>query len=167
MDPNSPDYTSEDEFDEVPDTIEYDPRDLPFMQEDCIDMLLPRTDEYKENLAKFQGKEPGSIQILKKEDNKDKEREEAIKNAVNTGPPSYPYIENIPYINYSEGSLAFMWDKKKGKPKYDQKDDNSWLGPYIIKKKSEKEKYYLTALDGRKMPLPVDGSLLRPYIQIT
>jgi hypothetical protein len=34
MDPNSPDYTSEDEFDEVLDTIEYDPRDLPFMQED-------------------------------------------------------------------------------------------------------------------------------------
>jgi hypothetical protein len=55
---------------------------------------------------------------------------------------------------------VFMWDKKKGKPKYDQKDDNTWLGPYIINKKSEKEKYYLTALDGRKMPLPVDGSLL-------
>jgi hypothetical protein len=104
---------------------------------------------------------------LKKEDNKNKEREEAIKNVVNTGPPSYPYIENIPYINYSEGSLAFMWDKKKGKPKYDQKDDSLRLGPYIIKKKSEKEKYYLTTSDGRKMPLLVDRSLLRPYIQIT
>jgi hypothetical protein len=54
----------------------------------------------------------------------------------------------------------FMWDKNKGKPKYDQKDDNSWLGPYIIKKKSDKENYYLIALDGRKMTLPVDGSLL-------
>jgi hypothetical protein len=53
-----------------------------------------------------------------------------------------------------------MWDKKKGKPKYDQKDDNSWLGPSIIKNKSEKEKYYLIALDGRKMPFPVDVSLL-------
>jgi hypothetical protein len=137
------------------------------MQEDCIDTLLPRTNEYKEKLVKFQGKEPGSIQILKKEDKKNKEREKAIRNAVNTGPPSYPYIENIPYINYSEGSLVFMWDKRKGKPKYDQKDDNAWLGPYIIKKKSEKEKYYLTTLDGRKMPLPVDGSLLRPYIQGT
>jgi hypothetical protein len=42
IDPNGPDYTSKDEFDEVPDTIEYNPRDLPFMQEDCIDMLLPR-----------------------------------------------------------------------------------------------------------------------------
>jgi hypothetical protein len=78
------------------------------MQEKYINMLLQRTNEYKDKLANFQGKGLGSIQILKKED---KEHEEAIKNAVNTGPPSYPYIENIPYINYSEGSLAFMWDK--------------------------------------------------------
>jgi hypothetical protein len=60
-DPNVPDYTCEGEFDEVLDTIEYDPRDLPFMQEDCINTLLPRTNDYKENLAKFQGKEKGSI----------------------------------------------------------------------------------------------------------
>jgi hypothetical protein len=60
-----------------------------------------------------------------------------------------------------------MWDKKKGKPKYDQRDDSSCLGPYIVKKRSDKEKYYLTALDGRKMPLPVDGFLLQPYVQIT
>jgi hypothetical protein len=80
---------------------------------------LSRTDEYKEMPVKFQGKELGSIQILMKEDNKGKEREEPIKNAVKIGPPSYTYIENIPYINYSEGILAFMWDKKKGKLKYD------------------------------------------------
>jgi hypothetical protein len=115
----------------------------------------------KKNLQSSKGKSQGSIQILKKED---KEHEEAMKKAVNAGPPSYPYIENIPYINYSEGSIAFMWDKKKGKTKYDQKDESSWIGPYIIKKKSEKEKYYLTTLDGRKIPLPVDGSLLQPYV---
>jgi hypothetical protein len=108
-----------------------------------------------------------SIQILNKEDNKDKECEEAIKNVVNTEPPSYPYIENIPYINYSEGIIAFMWEKKKGNLKYDQEADISWLGPYIIKKKYEKEKYHLIALDGRNMPFPVDGSLLQPYAQIT
>jgi hypothetical protein len=164
MDPNGPDYVSECDYDVPPQIIEYDPSELPFMQEDSIDMLLPRTDEYKEKLAKYQGKEPGSIQILKKED---EEHEETIKGMVNTEPPSYPYIESIPCINFSEGSLALMWDKRKGKPKYDQRDDNSWLGPYIVKKKSDKEKYYLTTLDGRKMPLPVDGSLLQPYVQVT
>jgi hypothetical protein len=55
-DPNNPDYTSEDDFYEVSYTIEYDPQALPFMQEDFIDMLLPRKDEYKERLANFQGK---------------------------------------------------------------------------------------------------------------
>jgi hypothetical protein len=75
MDPNGPNYTSECEFYEVPETIEYDPKVLPFMQEDCISKLLPRTNEYKEKFGNFQGKEPKSLQILKKEDNKDKEHE--------------------------------------------------------------------------------------------
>jgi hypothetical protein len=48
-----------------------------------------------------------------------------------------------------------------------KKNDVLWLGPYIVKKKSEKGSYYLSAMDGRKMPLPVDGSLLRPYVQGT
>jgi hypothetical protein len=43
----------------------------------------------------------------------------------------------------------------------------SWLSPYITKNKFDKERYYLAALDGRKMPLSVEGSLLRPYIQVT
>jgi hypothetical protein len=51
--PNGPDYTSEDEFNEMSDTIEYYPSDFPFMQEDCIGWLNPRTYEYKEKLAKF------------------------------------------------------------------------------------------------------------------
>jgi hypothetical protein len=66
--PNGHVYKSEYEFDEVPDIIEYNPQDFPFMQEDSIVMLLPRKNEYKENIAKFQGKEPRDIQILKKED---------------------------------------------------------------------------------------------------
>jgi len=167
MDPNDPHYIGECEFDEVPDTIEYDPWELPFMQEDYMDTLLQKKDEYKGNLVNFQGKEPRSIQILKIEYGERKESDKAIRNVVNTWPPSYPYIENIPYITYSEGSLAFIWDKRKGKPKYDQKDDNAWLYPYIIKKKSEKEKYYLTTLDRRNIPVQVDGSLLRPYIHGT
>jgi hypothetical protein len=40
--------------------------ELPFMQEDSIDVLLPWNDEYKEKLVKYHGKELGSIQILKK-----------------------------------------------------------------------------------------------------
>jgi hypothetical protein len=56
---------------------------------------------------------------LKKEDKENKEREKTIKDVVNTEPPLYPYIEDIPYINYIEGIIVFMWDKRKGNPKYD------------------------------------------------
>jgi hypothetical protein len=130
------------------------------MKEDCIDTLLSRTNEYKEKLAKLQGKELGSINILNKEEDKtDKECEK-----VNEKPPSYHYIENIPYIKFIEGSLQLMWDKRKGKPKYDEKSDVLWLGPYIVKKKFEKGNYYFSSMDGRKMLLPSDGSLLRPFV---
>jgi len=40
--------------------------------------------EYKEKMVKFQGKELGSIQILKKEYKDNKEREKSIKDVVNT-----------------------------------------------------------------------------------
>ena len=53
-----------------------------------------------------------------------------------------------------------MWDKKKGKPKYDQNNNFFWLRLYVIKKNSNKEKYYFPTMDGRNMPLPVDGSLI-------
>jgi N-acetylglucosamine-6-phosphate deacetylase len=85
------------------------------MQEDSIDTLLPWTDQYKDKLAKYHGKEPGSIQILKKEDEK---HEEIIKDTVHTEPP---YDKNTPCIDFNEGSLVLMWDKRKGKPRYDQK----------------------------------------------
>jgi hypothetical protein len=42
IDPNGLDYTSEDEFDEVPNNIEYDPRDFPFVTKDSIDIFLLR-----------------------------------------------------------------------------------------------------------------------------
>jgi hypothetical protein len=84
---------------------------------------------------------------LKKEDEK---HEEIIKDTVQTEPP---HDKNTPFIDFNEGSHVLIWDKRKGKPRYDRKDNKSWLGPYIIKKKSDKERYCLTAFDGKKMPL--------------
>jgi hypothetical protein len=73
------------------------------MQEDFIDTLLPRINEYKQKLAKFQGKDSGFIKILKKEEDKrDKEREKVIKDMVNAEPPS------LPYINFSEGCWSYF-----------------------------------------------------------
>jgi hypothetical protein len=64
-------------------------------------------------------------------------------------------------VDFNEGNLTLMWDKKRGEPKYDERNEVLWLGPYIVKKKFEKVKYYLFSMDGRRIPLPVDGSLLQ------
>jgi hypothetical protein len=58
----------------TPQVTEYDSWDLLFSQEDCIDALLMKKNKYKEKLVKYQGKEPRSIEILQKdEDKKDQE----------------------------------------------------------------------------------------------
>jgi hypothetical protein len=125
MDPNHPDYHNDFEYDVPPHIIEYDPSYFPSAHEDCIGTFLPRTNKYKENISQYHGKYPGSINILKKEEyKKDKEREQAIKYMVKEKLPSQPYIENIPYVNFNEGSLALMWpDKRKGNLKYDKKSE--------------------------------------------
>jgi len=56
-----PNHINDNEFVEEPLPIEYDPHDLAFMQEDCIDTILPRTHECKEKLTKFQAKEHENI----------------------------------------------------------------------------------------------------------
>jgi hypothetical protein len=90
-----------------------------FMQEESIDVLLPWTDEYKEKLAKYHGNEQGSIQILKKED---KKHEEKVEETVRTKPPHFDYT---PCISFSKVRFVLMWDKRKGKPGYDQRDKKS------------------------------------------
>jgi hypothetical protein len=50
-----------------------------------------------------------------------------------------------------------MWDKKRGEHKYDERNKVLWLGPYIVKKKSEQGKCYLSTMKGRRMPLPVSN----------
>jgi hypothetical protein len=159
MDLRGPNYVSEHYYDMFLQVFEYDPSKLPFIHEDSIKMFLPWTD--KKKISKYHGKEMGSIHVMQEEDEK---HEEIVKNIVHIEPP---HIENTPCIDFNEGSLSLIWEKIKGKPRYAQKDKNSRLGPYIIKKNFDKERYYLTTLDERKMLLLVDGSLLQPYIQVT
>jgi hypothetical protein len=63
MDPDGPDYVSECDYDVPTQSIEYDPSELPFMQEDSIDVLLPWIDEYKEKLDNYHGRRKGLSKI--------------------------------------------------------------------------------------------------------
>jgi hypothetical protein len=49
--------------------------------------------------------------------------ENKLSNVVEADPPTQPYIEDLPYVEFDEGNLALMWDKRKGKPKYDKKSE--------------------------------------------
>jgi hypothetical protein len=162
IDPNSPDYWSDCEYDVTPQVIEYDPWDLPFAQEDCIDTLFPKTDKYKEKLVKYQGKDPEIHQ-----DTQIRMRERRIKSENKLSNiwskqilPHNLTLNIYHMLNLMKETLHSCGIKRKGKPKYDKKSEILWLGPYIVKKKSEKGTYYLSSMDGRKMPLPVDGSIL-------
>ena len=52
IDPNSPDYWSDCEYDVTPQVIDYNPWDLPFAGEDCFDTLLSKIDKYHKKLVK-------------------------------------------------------------------------------------------------------------------
>jgi hypothetical protein len=117
-DPSGPDYVSEHDYDVPPQIIEYDPSELPFMQEDSIEMFLPWTNEYKEKLVKYHGKEPGSIQILKKEDEK---HEETIKEMVNIEPRSYPYTESTPASISMKEVLCSCGTRERASPSMPRK----------------------------------------------
>jgi hypothetical protein len=124
MDLRGPNYVSEHYYDMPPQVIEYDPSELPFMKEDSIEMFLPWIDKTKN--TKYHGKELGSIHIMQE---KDEKHGEIIKGTIHI---EIPCDKNTPCIDFNEGSILLMWDKREGNPKYDQKDNNSWLGPYII-----------------------------------
>jgi hypothetical protein len=56
-----------------------------------------------------------------------------------------------------------MWDKRREKPGMHQKFDSLWLGPYKIEEISSPYSFYLSIIEGRRMRLPVNGSLLKNY----
>jgi hypothetical protein len=64
---------------------------------------------------------------------------------------------------FQVGSLVLMWYKTKGTPNTHKEFDILWHGPYKIEKKSGIGSFYLFALEGRRFPLPINGSLIKPY----
>jgi hypothetical protein len=67
--------------------------------------------------------------------------------------------------DFKEGDEVLLWDKRREKPRIHQKFDNIWLGPYKIEEVSGPDSFYLSTTEGRRIPLPVNGSLLKHYFQ--
>jgi len=63
--------------------------------------------------------------------------------------------------DFKEGDRA----KRRKKPEMHQKFNSLWLGPYKIEEVSRPDSFYLSTTEGRRMPLPINGSLLKHYFQ--
>jgi hypothetical protein len=123
------------------------------VQEDSIDdvddIVFPKGVDYREQLMKYEDKDPGSLTILNQgnegtlhlcED--DWKRISLIK----SHPPTLDQGKNTQNdkgivdlkvrIEYFQiGSLVLMWDKRKGKPNMHKEFDSLWHDPYKIEKK--------------------------------
>jgi hypothetical protein len=65
--------------------------------------------------------------------------------------------------DFKKGDQVFMWDKRREKDGMHHKFDNLWLGPYKIEEISGLDSFYLSMTEWRRVPLLVDGSLLKHY----
>jgi len=67
--------------------------------------------------------------------------------------------------DFNKGDQVLMWDKRREKPGMHQTFDSLWLGPYKIEEVSRPDLFYLSTIEGRRMPLPTNVSLLKHYFQ--
>jgi hypothetical protein len=65
--------------------------------------------------------------------------------------------------DFEEGDLVLMWDKMKEKPSMHTNFDSLWLGPYKIENIFGIGSFYLTTHEGRRLPLLINVSLLKPF----
>jgi len=59
--------------------------------------------------------------------------------------------------------LVLEWDTRKGDLDTCKEFGKFWLGPYKIEEKYASDSYYLSMLQGRRRPLPISGSLIKPH----
>jgi hypothetical protein len=69
--------------------------------------------------------------------------------------------------DFNKVEQVLMWDKRREKPGMHHKFDSLWLGPYKIEEISGSDSFYLSTIEGRRMPLPVNGSLLKIITKAT
>jgi hypothetical protein len=67
--------------------------------------------------------------------------------------------------DFNKGDQDLMWDKRREKPGMHQNFDSLWLGPYKVEEIYSLDSFYLSTTEGRRMPLLVNGSLLKHYFQ--
>jgi hypothetical protein len=151
---------------------EFSPNDMPFAtKEDFNQIQWPKREEYQQLLDKYEGKEVGTVKMLNKGESNILIRpsQQAVFTAEYHPPPSAQYTKVVQETTkfrtkeYIEGDTVWMWDAKKGEPTNVKGSTQFWLGPFRVGTKSVDDSYYLSTLEGRSRPLPVNEHLLKPH----
>jgi hypothetical protein len=153
---------------------EYSPEDMPFATEEEFDQIeWPKKEEYQQLLDEFHNKEVGTVKILKrKKDGEDVQihpSQQEVFTPEAHPPPSVQYTRVVQGTTkhkirkYKEGDLVWMWDTQKGEPINVKGSAQSWLGPFKVGMESVDNSYYLSTLEGRRRPLPINRCLLKPH----
>jgi hypothetical protein len=150
---------------------EYSPEVMPFTTKKDFDKIKwPKREEYQQLLDEFKDKEIGTVKMLKRPEDEvqiDPSHEEVFT-AKSHPPPSTQYTRVVQGTTkykirkYKEGDVVWMWDTQKGDPTNVKGSTQLWLGPFKVQRELVDESYYLSTLEGRRRPLPINGTSSNP-----
>ena len=91
-------------------------------------------------------------QIIELDENRRKALDQSIKNQEKI---KKIFDKSSRQRDFQADDTVLLWDKRKEKPRINDKFDSLWAGPYIIQDVAGKNSFVLSRLDGEKLPLPV------------
>jgi hypothetical protein len=99
-------------------------------------------------------------QIIELDENRRKALDQSIKNQEKI---KRTFDKSSRQRDFEAGDTVLLWDKQREKPGSHGKFDSLWAGPYIIQDVAANNSFVLSRLDGEKLPLPVNGKLLKLF----
>jgi ribonuclease HI/transposase InsO family protein len=99
-------------------------------------------------------------QIIELDENRRKALDQSIRNQEKI---KRTFDKSSRQRDFQTGDTVLLWDKRREKPGSHGKFDSLWAGPYIIQDVAGKNSFVLSRLDGEKLPLPVNGQLLKLF----
>jgi hypothetical protein len=99
-------------------------------------------------------------QIIELDENRRKALDQSIKNQEKI---KRTFDKSSRQRDFEAGDIVLLWDKQREKPGSHGKFDSLWAGPYIIQDVATNNSFVLSRLDGEKLPLPVNGQLLKRF----
>ena len=97
-------------------------------------------------------------QIIELDENRRKALDQSIKNQEKI---KKTFDKSSRQRDFQAGDTVLLWHKRTEKSGSHGKFDSLWAGPYIIQDVAAKNSFVLSRLDDEKLPLPVNGQLLK------